>query len=75
MLSRSEIRKRYLTIEATAKALGIGKFTIYKWVKRGLLPAPLKVGKRSYYPKELVEKFFSYVEENGKPEPYWWERI
>ena len=74
-LGKVEIRKRYLTIDATAKALEINRFTIYKWIKRGLLPNPLKIGRRSYYPKELIEKIFSYVEENGKLEPYWWERI
>lgn len=74
MLGRLEIRKKYLTFEATAKAVGINRSTLYEWIKKGLFPAPVKIGRRSYYPKELVENFFHIAEKNGKVEPFWWEK-
>ena len=39
-----------------AKRYGISPMTVGKWVKRGLLPEPLRLGRRSYFDRERVEE-------------------
>lgn len=34
---------------------GIATPTFYRWVKRGLLPKPIKLGTRCYYARDEVE--------------------
>jgi DNA-binding transcriptional MerR regulator len=33
--------------------------TFYSWVRRGLMPPPIKIGNRRYYPKDEVERRLS----------------
>jgi len=69
-----ELKKNYLKLDQVSKLLGINKTTIYKWIKKGLLPPPLKVGRRSYYTREFIESLFSYIEKEGKIDPFWWNK-
>ena len=44
--------------ESTAlitERLGISRITLYRWLKRGLLPSPIKLGRRHYYARSDVE--------------------
>ena len=71
--NRNEIRRKYLPLRSVAKKLGVDYTTIYKWIKKDLFPKPVKVGRYSYYPKDMVEKFFHSLEKNGEVIPFWWE--
>jgi predicted DNA-binding transcriptional regulator AlpA len=42
---------------------GINPATAYRWVKRGLLPKPLKVGGLSRWRKEEIEACFARMVE------------
>jgi Helix-turn-helix domain len=34
---------------------GVSSNVLWKWHKRGLLPRPVKLGRRNYFPKDEVE--------------------
>ena len=66
--------RNFLSIEATARKLGIYKSTLYRWINKNLFPPPIKIGKRSFYPKETVRAFFEYIEKEGEIKSYWWKK-
>jgi predicted site-specific integrase-resolvase len=45
----------YETGSALSARLGVCAATIYRWMRRGLLPAPIKLGTRKYYCRTEVE--------------------
>ena len=50
--------KRYFSAKELAERWGVGKSTIYDWVKVGILPPPRKLGcKLARFPIETVEMF------------------
>lgn len=48
-----------LRVEQTCEALGIGKCSLYKWVKGGKFPPPFKIGGKNYWRKSVVESFLA----------------
>lgn len=34
----------------------VSEMTIWRWTKAGILPAPVKINKRNYWPVSAVEK-------------------
>jgi predicted site-specific integrase-resolvase len=34
---------------------GLSEMTIYRWTKRGLLPPPIRLGRKNYYVRDEVE--------------------
>lgn len=34
---------------------GIGQMTMWRWVKKGLLPKPVKLGRNRYFPRDAVD--------------------
>jgi predicted site-specific integrase-resolvase len=34
---------------------GISYMTLYKWTKEGVVPHPVKLGRRNYYNREAIE--------------------
>jgi predicted DNA-binding transcriptional regulator AlpA len=49
----------YETGGALSARLGVCSVTIYRWMRRGLLPAPIKIGSKKYYCRDEVEAFLS----------------
>jgi hypothetical protein len=49
----------YETGGALSARLGVCSVTIYRWVRRGLLPTPIKIGTRKYYCRDEVESRLS----------------
>ena len=45
----------YDCAEVLAERLGTTYSTIWKWMKAGLLPKPVRLGGRAYYDREIVE--------------------
>jgi predicted DNA-binding transcriptional regulator AlpA len=41
--------------EVLIQRYGISAMTLWRWVKRGLLPPPIKLGRRNYYERREVE--------------------
>ena len=35
--------------------LGISTITLYRWAKRGLLPTPIRLGRRNYFARVELE--------------------
>jgi predicted DNA-binding transcriptional regulator AlpA len=51
-----EIQGRsYMTPTTIMSEYGITQPTFYRWVKRNLLPVPIKLGTRRYYARDEVE--------------------
>ncbi|MEW8022136.1 MAG: helix-turn-helix domain-containing protein [Candidatus Thiodiazotropha endolucinida] len=38
--------KKYLSVKGVAHRYDVGVSTVWQWVKEGILPAPVKFGKR-----------------------------
>jgi predicted DNA-binding transcriptional regulator AlpA len=49
----------YETGGALSARLGVCPVTIYRWMRRGLLPIPVKIGTKKYYCRGEVESFLS----------------
>ena len=50
----------YETGGALSARLGVCSVTIYRWMRRGLLPTPIKIGARNYYRRDEVESLLSH---------------
>ena len=57
--------KRLLTIQETARYIGVSPSTVRRWKNRGIFP-PLYIGSRPYYTPEIVENFFKEQYKNRK---------
>ena len=49
----------YETGGALSARLGVCPVTINRWMRRGLLPMPIKIGTRKYYCRDDVESRLS----------------
>ena len=47
--------RSYMTPAVIMAEFGITSPTFYRWVKRNLLPKPVKLGTRRYYARDEVE--------------------
>jgi predicted DNA-binding transcriptional regulator AlpA len=45
--------------EDIMRMFGIGRSTVWKWVKNGTLPAPAKLGKLNVWKLEQIEDFIA----------------
>ena len=52
-------RKIYDDTMTTAERLNININTVTVWVKRGLLPAPIRIGCQKFYQRDLVEEYLA----------------
>ena len=41
--------------ELLIERYGISPMTLWRWVKRGLLPPPIRLGRKKYYERREVE--------------------
>jgi excisionase family DNA binding protein len=49
-----------ISINQLGDILGVSRATIYRWIKDGLIPAPIQLGpRRVAFPRESVEKLIS----------------
>jgi predicted site-specific integrase-resolvase len=48
--------KQFYCTALLAERYGISPMTVGKWVKRGLLPEPLRLGRRSYFDRDRVDE-------------------
>jgi excisionase family DNA binding protein len=55
-----------ITVEQSARILGIGRNTAYELAKQGKLPGALRLGRRIVVSRKALEKLLA---EAGKPEP------
>lgn len=53
--------ERLLRLPEVIARLGVGRATIYAWIKKGRFPEPVKLGKSSCWPWSVVRQ----VIENG----------
>jgi len=51
-----------LTRQDMAKLFRVQPLTIYKWAKKGKIPAPFKVGTRCLWNRKAIEEF---IEKKG----------
>jgi predicted DNA-binding transcriptional regulator AlpA len=49
--------QEYDNSTAIADKYGITYMTLYKWTKAGLLPQPVKLGRRVFYNRQAVENY------------------
>jgi predicted DNA-binding transcriptional regulator AlpA len=45
----------YDSASAIIEKYGISYMTLYKWTKEGVLPHPVKLGRRNYYNRQAIE--------------------
>ena len=50
--------QEYDSASMITEKYGITYMTLYKWTKDGLLPHPIKLGRRNYYNREAIENHF-----------------
>lgn len=54
---------RLLTITDLSDAFQVSPMTIYRWVKRGVLPAPVKVGRTSRWLEDDITAYLDALKE------------
>jgi len=47
--------EKYLTLQEVAAHLKIGKSTLYRYIKTGVLPPPFKLGNAVRYQESVIE--------------------
>jgi predicted site-specific integrase-resolvase len=47
--------QEYDNTTAIIDKYGITYMTLYKWTKEGVVPTPVKLGRRNYYNREAIE--------------------
>ena len=47
--------QEYDSANTITKKYGISYVTLYKWTKQGVVPHPVKLGRRNYYNREAIE--------------------
>ncbi|TSE32106.1 helix-turn-helix transcriptional regulator [Tepidimonas charontis] len=55
-MSMSAPQVRLLRAPEVARALGIGRSTLYRWVAAGLVPPPLRLGGAARWRPEDIER-------------------
>lgn len=55
-----------LTIQEVAKALAVSVMTIYRMMRRGEFPRPLKIGKCSRWKQETVDAWLNEKEDEAE---------
>jgi prophage regulatory protein len=68
MSEKPVVEKKYYRAKEIALICGLGRTTIYGYVKRGLFPEPLKIGWLSLWKKEDVDAFLEKLEKGGLKE-------
>lgn len=48
--------ERLLRLPEVVARLGVGRATIYSWIKQGKFPEPVKLGKASCWPWSVVRR-------------------
>lgn len=56
---------RLLTPRQAAALLAIGTRTLYRWVRAGLLPAPVRLGPTGKTPRWRESDILAYIEAKG----------
>jgi predicted site-specific integrase-resolvase len=47
--------QEYDSASTITEKYGISYMTLYKWTKGGLVPNPVKLGRRNYYNRKAIE--------------------
>ena len=55
-----------LTIQEVAKVLAVSVMTIYRMMRRGEFPRPLKIGKCSRWKRETVDAWLNEKEDDAE---------
>jgi DNA-binding transcriptional MerR regulator len=48
--------RQYESTKLLRSRYGMGGRTIQRWVERGLLPQPIRVGVRQFWPRDKIEE-------------------
>lgn len=48
------INNKLMSLTETARELGISDRSLYSWRKRGIMPDPIRIGRKCFYTPELV---------------------
>ena len=54
------------TAEMVCKYLGIAKYTLYRYVKDGIVPPPIKLGRNNRWKKSTIEKWVKELDEDDR---------
>lgn len=58
-----------LPLGEAARRLGISRETLYRWVRRGEFPEPIKQGKKSFYALSDLESHITKLKRKLSPSP------
>jgi predicted DNA-binding transcriptional regulator AlpA len=62
------VEKKLYRVKEIALMCGVGRTSIYEFIKKGLLPRPLKINSMSFWKKEDIDAFFEKLENGGLQE-------
>ena len=68
MSEKPVVEKKYYRAREIALMLGIGRSSLYDFIKKGFLPKPLKAKSMSFWKKEDVDAFLEKLEKGGLKE-------
>jgi predicted DNA-binding transcriptional regulator AlpA len=57
--------KKFYGAKEIVENLGISRKTLDNWVESGDFPPPIKIGRRIFWQKEVVDKYLKDLEEKG----------
>lgn len=60
--SQPTVEKKYYRAKEIAQMGNFGRTSLYRFIKKGYLPLPFKLGTASLWKKEDVERFFERLE-------------
>lgn len=68
-LKLDESGRYLLPFKEAASRLSVSRETLYRWVRQGLFPEPIKQGKRSFYILTDIEAHISKLRRTLNPSP------
>lgn len=51
--------RKLASVRDTAEYYGIGPATLWRWLKQGLIPEPIRIGGRTFWEVEVLEQHLS----------------
>lgn len=55
--------QKLLRINHLTSIIGVSRPTIYRWIKRGILPKPIRIGKTPYWSADRINQWLSCMDE------------
>ena len=63
---KNDKNEKLLGFKELQEVIPLGRTRLYELINNGLLPQPLKIGKRSFFKNSEIQKFIKNLEkENG----------